>query len=71
MVSSPYIRRGLWKLPLMPQFFPDLRWGFIEASAQWVPWVVDEAVRHSGAACTSISARSGKKTQEIRLYQVR
>jgi predicted TIM-barrel fold metal-dependent hydrolase len=24
----------------LPQQFPRLRWGFIEASAQWVPWVV-------------------------------
>lgn len=33
----------------IPQLFPALRWGFIEASAQWVPWVVNEAVRRSGA----------------------
>jgi predicted TIM-barrel fold metal-dependent hydrolase len=27
--------------------FPDLRWGFIEASAQWAPWIVREAqTRH-------------------------
>ncbi len=25
------------------QQFPRLRWGFIEASAQWVPWVVEDA----------------------------
>lgn len=30
------------------QVFPDLRWGFIEASSQWVPWVVNEAIRRSG-----------------------
>ena len=24
----------------LPQVFPTLRWGFIEASASWVPWVV-------------------------------
>ena len=29
----------------IPRVFPDLRWGFIEASAQWVPWVVNEAAR--------------------------
>jgi hypothetical protein len=23
----------------LPQQFPKLRWGFIEASAQWVPWI--------------------------------
>ncbi|TMA12922.1 MAG: amidohydrolase [Deltaproteobacteria bacterium] len=27
----------------LPQTFPKLRWGFIEASAQWLPWVVHEA----------------------------
>jgi predicted TIM-barrel fold metal-dependent hydrolase len=32
----------------IPRAFPDLRWGFIEASAQWVPWIVNEAVRRSG-----------------------
>jgi predicted TIM-barrel fold metal-dependent hydrolase len=32
----------------IPRTFPDLRWGFIEASAQWVPWIVNEAVRRSG-----------------------
>ena len=26
----------------IPQVFPDLRWGFIEASAQWVPWMLHE-----------------------------
>ena len=27
----------------IPQVFPDLRWGFIEASSQWLPWVIHEA----------------------------
>lgn len=27
----------------LPQLFPKLRWGFIEASAQWVPWIYREA----------------------------
>lgn len=27
----------------VPQVFPNLRWGFIEASAQWLPWVMHEA----------------------------
>ena len=31
----------------LPELFPKLRWGFIEASSQWVPWVVHEAVRRS------------------------
>ncbi len=33
----------------VPRVFPKLRWAFVEASAQWVPWVVKEAVRRSGA----------------------
>ncbi|HEY3117144.1 MAG TPA: amidohydrolase family protein [Chloroflexota bacterium] len=28
----------------IPQMFPTLRWAFIEASAQWVPWVAHEAL---------------------------
>ena len=31
----------------IPRIFPKLRWGFIEVSSQWVPWVVHEAVRRS------------------------
>lgn len=27
----------------IPQVFPTLRWAFIEASAQWVPWIIHEA----------------------------
>ena len=26
----------------VPELFPKLRWGFIEASAQWVPWILHE-----------------------------
>ena len=29
----------------LPRVFPNLRWGFIEASAQWVPWVLHDARR--------------------------
>jgi len=32
------------------RLFPKLRWGFIEASAQWIPWVLREAKRRMGAA---------------------
>ncbi len=32
----------------LPKLFPQLRWAFVEASAQWVPWVVKEATRRSG-----------------------
>ncbi len=31
----------------IPRVFPKLRWGFIEVSSQWVPWLVHEAVRRS------------------------
>ena len=31
----------------LPEVFPHLRWGFIEASAQWVPWVYHEAARRA------------------------
>ncbi|HKY06689.1 MAG TPA: amidohydrolase family protein [Candidatus Binatia bacterium] len=31
----------------IPRVFPKLRWGFIEVSSQWVPWVIHEAVRRS------------------------
>jgi uncharacterized protein len=33
----------------VPKSFPKLRWAFVEASAQWVPWVVKEAIRRSGS----------------------
>jgi predicted TIM-barrel fold metal-dependent hydrolase len=32
----------------VPKTFPQLRWAFVEASAQWVPWVVKEAIRRTG-----------------------
>ena len=31
----------------VPTLFPDLRWGFVEVSAQWVPWLVKEARRRA------------------------
>jgi hypothetical protein len=34
----------------LPQKFPLLRWGFIEASAQWGPWVAHEARRRYEAS---------------------
>jgi predicted TIM-barrel fold metal-dependent hydrolase len=34
----------------VPEVFPTLRWGFIESSAQWIPWIVNEARRRSGTA---------------------
>ncbi len=35
----------------IPERFPELRWGFIEASAGWVPWIITESKnRYQGAA---------------------
>ena len=34
----------------MTRGFPDLRWGFVEASAQWIPWVAHEAARRFEAS---------------------
>lgn len=31
----------------LPRTFPKLRWGFIESSAQWVPWVIHEVKRRA------------------------
>ncbi len=37
----------------VPKTFPMLRWGFIEASAQWVPWIYREAaIRYRAAGRT-------------------
>jgi predicted TIM-barrel fold metal-dependent hydrolase len=33
----------------VPRLFPALRWGFIEASAGWIPWVLHNLVRRHGA----------------------
>ena len=57
ILRSPYdpgTAFGLFRIPTVsachslitsaiPQKFPDLRWGFIEASAGWVPWIITEA----------------------------
>ena len=40
----------------IPQVFPKLRWGFIEVSSQWVPWVIHEAMRRSLGSARPISA---------------
>ena len=31
----------------IPRVFPKLRWGFIEVSSQWIPWVIHETIRRS------------------------
>jgi predicted TIM-barrel fold metal-dependent hydrolase len=37
----------------LPRLFPQLRWGFIEASAQWISWVYKEAaIRYKRAGRT-------------------
>lgn len=33
----------------IPKTFPNLKWGFIEVTCQWVPWVLHEAVHRSAA----------------------
>ena len=57
VLRSPYdpgTAFGIFRIPTVaschalitsdiPQRFPNLRWGFIEASAGWVPWVITEA----------------------------
>jgi len=39
----------------IPRIFPKLRWGFIEVSSQWVPWVIHEALRRSLGSARPIS----------------
>ena len=34
----------------IPSLFPNLRWGFIESAAQWMPWVHNEALRRYDTA---------------------
>ena len=49
----------------IPQQFPRLRWGFIEATAQWVPWQVNyltQRLRKAGRPPT------GNILQDNRLY---
>jgi predicted TIM-barrel fold metal-dependent hydrolase len=57
LLRSPYdpaATFGLFRAPAVvachalimseiPRVFPTLRWAFIEASAQWIPWIVHEA----------------------------
>ncbi|HEX9880580.1 MAG TPA: amidohydrolase family protein, partial [Candidatus Binatia bacterium] len=39
----------------LPAVFPRLRWGFIEASAQWIPWIYKEAVIRTKSAGRALS----------------
>ena len=34
----------------VPKRFPELRWGFIESSCQWVPWIMHETARRARGA---------------------
>ena len=54
--QSPVGRFAIFRMPTVaaclnlilsdvPRLFPKLRWGFIEAAAQWIPWVAREAAR--------------------------
>lgn len=52
-------------LSKLPQQFPDLRWGFIEASAQWIPWVAHEAARRFETAGKTLPDNVFK---EYRIY---
>ncbi len=59
MYRSPYDRGSgftLFRVPTVacahalacsqvPELFPKLRWGFIEVSAQWLPWIAHELAR--------------------------
>jgi predicted TIM-barrel fold metal-dependent hydrolase len=49
----------------IPRVFPKLRWGFIEASSQWVPWVAHEAARRS---LGSEHAMPGNPFKEFNIY---
>src|SRR5439155_5296463 len=51
--QSPVGRFAIFRMPTVaaclnlilsdvPRLFPKLRWGFIEAAAQWIPWVARE-----------------------------
>lgn len=40
-------------LSTLPQRYPGLRWGFIEASAQWVPWLAHEYRRRRKRGASS------------------
>jgi len=49
----------------IPQTFSQLRWGFIEASSQWLPWVLHEARnRYKGLG----RAWPGNITREYRMF---
>ena len=37
----------------IPAMFPKLRWGFVETSAQWVPWLLHEIARRTGERFTA------------------
>ena len=47
----------------LPKYFPELRWGFIEASAQWAPWVAPEARRRYEAAGKAFPVNPFKEFQ--------
>ena len=40
----------------LPELFPGLRWGFIESSASWVPWVYHEIANRWRAVGKAMSA---------------
>ena len=54
-LSSGVMRFRLWDvgacqgllMSKLPDLFPNIRWGFIESAAQWVPWVQNECVQRA------------------------
>jgi predicted TIM-barrel fold metal-dependent hydrolase len=48
----------------LPRVFPKLRWGFIEVSSQWVPWVIHETIRRSTGGDRPVS------TNPLREYNI-
>jgi uncharacterized protein len=47
------------------RLFPELRWGFIEASAQWIPWIIREAKRRLESAGQFGVADDGTPMNEL------
>ena len=44
----------------VPSLFPDLRWAFVEASAQWIPYVIHDLRRRF----TGVTAAKGRRLSD-------
>ena len=42
----------------VPQLFPKLRWGFIEASSEWIPWIYREVESRYQATGKKVSPKT-------------